>query len=466
MNIVQTVLFLLIYLCSILDHFGVGMANIRYKKTLLYKVVLLYFFFNIISISFFTFVIANNQAELVVENTRGQATDLMESLLGTLQKSVQKGPSLAVTDSASTLATLQEVLKGLPHKYLILQEDSLVLASSPGFTSIPSDFRAGALKAATSREFSGKSWYLQVKQWDRVIRFFVPLDEFGLQKTTLFIEMDMDKIGTSVRNLVRLVIFTVIILSVLHFFFGFLVFRIVVSPIQRLFFATHRLAEGDWSHKVAFKRDDEFGALGDSFDNMVATIQTNIAELQNRMDALALAHGRIQQMAITDELTGLHNRRHLFERMTESLATSIRYRYPLGLILIDIDHFKKVNDVLGHSAGDQVLRDVAAELRKHTRASDILARYGGEELVVLLPASQLADAVQAAEKYRRAIESMVTILSDGREVRVTISLGVTEYLVASSGAGGDLTLEAFINVADVGLYQSKKNGRNQVTSNQ
>jgi diguanylate cyclase (GGDEF)-like protein/PAS domain S-box-containing protein len=164
---------------------------------------------------------------------------------------------------------------------------------------------------------------------------------------------------------------------------------------------------------------------------------------------------RMEELATTDALTGLNNRRYLFELGTYEVKRSRRYKNNLSLIMIDLDHFKKVNDTYGHLAGDQVLRVVGKCCLQTFRKIDLLGRYGGEEFVAVLPETGLREAVVAAERFRKALEDLRVVTPAG-EVKVTASLGVAEM----DPETGDL--ESLLNHADQALYEVKRDGRNQV----
>ena len=158
--------------------------------------------------------------------------------------------------------------------------------------------------------------------------------------------------------------------------------------------------------------------------------------------------------ASTDALTGLYNRRQ-FEAMAEmALANCVRQKIPYSMMMLDIDHFKRVNDTFGHDVGDIVLQRVADILNQVHRDSDIIARYGGEEFIVFLSNTDVEGAKIAAERIRSAIEKAVIMAGD-TQVPVTISLGITNT------QKGDIT--AMTKEADIALYHSKENGRNQAT---
>jgi two-component system cell cycle response regulator len=167
---------------------------------------------------------------------------------------------------------------------------------------------------------------------------------------------------------------------------------------------------------------------------------------------LAEANARLEALATTDGLTGLANHRTFKEKLQEECQRAQRFRQPLALAMLDVDHFKPFNDAFGHPAGDEVLQRVARLLGENIRQIDVAARYGGEEFTVLLPNTGPTEAILVAERLRHAVEVAPWSLRP-----VTVSLGVA-YLDSSSLSPADL-----IRLADQALYRSKQNGRNRVT---
>jgi diguanylate cyclase (GGDEF)-like protein len=169
-------------------------------------------------------------------------------------------------------------------------------------------------------------------------------------------------------------------------------------------------------------------------------------------------HETVQRQAVTDELTGLFNHRRFQEVMAIEVERSKRFSQPLGLIMLDLDDFKLVNDHHGHLQGDQVLREVARVLLDSSREIDEPARYGGEEMAVALPQTDLEGAEQFAERVRSRIEALeVPMLNGPGVVRVTASVGAAA-LPQSSAADKD----ALVAAADSALYRAKRLGKNRV----
>ena len=188
-----------------------------------------------------------------------------------------------------------------------------------------------------------------------------------------------------------------------------------------------------------------------------------LATVLNAASPLATAAERIvnyeksRLQAITDPLTKLYNRGYFMETLNNELLKSRRLGYPTSLLMMDIDHFKRVNDTYGHPAGDQVLISLAECLRKTVRSSDVAARYGGEEFVVIMVGCPKANLMESGEKVRRAVEAQVMIEAAAPEnSKVTISVG------AASSEGGHWTFQDLLESADHALYAAKEGGRNRV----
>jgi len=176
----------------------------------------------------------------------------------------------------------------------------------------------------------------------------------------------------------------------------------------------------------------------------------------------AEAQRRLARGALLEPLTGLHNRRYLLDRLSTELAAGQRHRRPLALLLVDVDHFKKVNDGHGHAAGDEALRLLARVLQGAVRKEDVVARFGGEEFVILARETSLAGARALGERIRRAVErSRCTF--QGAEIALTVSVGVAVGQAPPAFEPGK-TEHQLLEAADRALYRAKRQGRNRVVS--
>jgi len=182
-----------------------------------------------------------------------------------------------------------------------------------------------------------------------------------------------------------------------------------------------------------------------------------VIDLERR---LRLSHEEVRALSIRDPLTGIFNRVYLTERLHQEIKRSQRYGHPLSVIMCDIDHFKDVNDLHGHRAGDQVLKDFVSRIAGSIRIDvDWMARYGGEEFLIVLPETDLPSSYIVAERLRRLVAEAPFHLKGG-EFRITASFGVTSYRPVLQAER--ITLDQLMEQADEFLYQAKREGRNAV----
>jgi diguanylate cyclase (GGDEF)-like protein len=210
----------------------------------------------------------------------------------------------------------------------------------------------------------------------------------------------------------------------------------------------HRLQSLEVMHRLSeIQRDAEIYRLKSS-------------NLENEIEERKKTQAKLEELATTDPLTGLLNRRHFFERFEEELDRAVRINVPISVVMVDIDHFKRVNDQHGHLVGDQVLIEIAKRINSSLRKIDTICRYGGEEFAILLPGTDLTQAEQVAERVWRKVAD-TPIKRAGVEVSVSVSLGV-----ANKEQKESMTSNTLINHADQALYAAKKAGRNQVKTYQ
>ncbi len=180
-------------------------------------------------------------------------------------------------------------------------------------------------------------------------------------------------------------------------------------------------------------------------------------QLRVDMEKIEQLKEELHEQAIHDPLTGLYNRRYLNKTLASEITRVERENNSLSVIMLDIDHFKMINDTYGHPVGDKFLVEIASLMKKHTRDSDIVCRYGGEEFLLVFPGTALASAARRAEEIRQVCTEII-IQHEGKDLNVTISVGVATYPTHGKEA------EEIIIKADKALYQSKQSGRNRVTA--
>lgn len=185
-------------------------------------------------------------------------------------------------------------------------------------------------------------------------------------------------------------------------------------------------------------------------------ILVNITARKAAEAALQQINQQLQQQAIRDGLTGLYNRRYLDATLAREIQRATRHQQPLAVIMLDIDHFKRVNDTYGHDAGDALLREMGTFLQARTRGEDIACRYGGEEFMLVLPGAALEDTRQRAELLRAELQMLIVQHQGQALERVTVSLGVAVF------PNHGMSTDALIRAADQALYQAKRTGRDRV----
>lgn len=205
-------------------------------------------------------------------------------------------------------------------------------------------------------------------------------------------------------------------------------------------------------------RDHLIGLL--AYEKTPAPLQKELLFIFSRQAALTIENARlfskVEEMALRDTLTGLYNRRYFLQILEYELNRAKRYRQPLSLVFIDLDHFKEINDTFGHSTGDQFLKQTAQKLFSLFRTTDLLARYAGDEFVAVLPATPSEGAVILAKRIQEAM-SQYQVMVRGKTLSVSVSVGVDTF-ENEEGVG----IATFIDRADKAMYEAKTQGRNRV----
>ncbi len=255
----------------------------------------------------------------------------------------------------------------------------------------------------------------------------------------IVVEMERGALFANVESVRDFAILLVSGMAAVIGLFAWLLARGILNPLRDLTHAAQRVAEGDLDISVPKRRSDELGVAIAVFNDMVAQLR------QSRE--------RLEALTTTDSLTGLLNRKGITEGFATFLVRYRRHRRPFSVIMLDIDHFKAINDRYGHLVGDLVLREVSRLLQREMRQVDLVGRYGGEEFLVLLDETGAEAAFVVAERIRNALAETV-ISHEGIRVRVTASFGVAEVARGES-------MEELLERADRAMYHAKKGGRNR-----
>lgn len=243
----------------------------------------------------------------------------------------------------------------------------------------------------------------------------------------------------------------------------------ITVPLEALENVAGKMASGNLSGRANLNTQDEVGRLAHSFNTMANAIEQRETQLRNlasgleqtvaeRTEELRKKNEVLEYLAITDPLTDSYNRRYFYDLAEAEFKKAHQEQTPLSVIIMDADYFKDANDTYGHLIGDQLLFTLAEVCKNNLRASDIFARFGGEEFVVLMPETDIAGAHRIGERLRQLTER-ITIPSENTKAHMTISLGI-----ACWQGEMQMTFDMLLARADRALYQAKANGRNQVVT--
>jgi diguanylate cyclase (GGDEF)-like protein len=247
----------------------------------------------------------------------------------------------------------------------------------------------------------------------------------------------------------------------------------VIAEAEAMIHHLHEVARGVQNladaYRKSYREQSRIMRLSDRMQRELQTAKHRLSEQATALQALNASLAteieertrlteELQRTATIDSLTGAYSRRHLFDLGVAILRQHARTGEPLSALIIDLDHFKRINDTLGHGAGDTVLRHFAEICRGAVRKNDVFARYGGEEFVILLPGSGITEAIEIAERIRTALADR-PIMTDTGEVAVTASAGAATH-------DREGTLERLLARADAALYEAKRAGRNRTVASE
>jgi len=210
--------------------------------------------------------------------------------------------------------------------------------------------------------------------------------------------------------------------------------------------------------QILQEANEELGKLNLSNEQLLIKFKEAKDRAETLANQMKIANEKLRTMALRDGLTGLFNHRYFQEIFSQEFDRAVRYQRPFSLFMLDLDHFKKINDSYGHRVGDIVLQEISALILSTVRTNDVVARYGGEEFAIIAPETDLKGAAVLAERIRKAVEQM-EILADSATVKATVSIGVAMYLPDKKTA----TKAEILDAADASLYESKRNGRNKLS---
>ena len=277
------------------------------------------------------------------------------------------------------------------------------------------------------------------------------VDEVPRVDWAVVTEIPLNEAYAPVRRLRNVTLLVVSLLLVIVGSIAYALGVLIVRPLDRLSTGAAKVASGDLSVGLPVTGGGEVGYVTQVFNDMVNKLRSGREALDEASEELRTQNLELERLSVTDGLTDLTNRRRAMEIFTEEIERAERQDHTLGVLMMDVDHFKNYNDTYGHVEGDAVLRGVAKSVKQATRGIDTPARYGGEEFMVLLPECDVQGALEAAERIRHRLSE-----EEFHGGNVTMSIGVAAY----PEHGG--TPDALIRAADAALYHAKEKGRDRV----
>lgn len=392
------------------------------------------------------------------QQRRDEANDLRLRRLQVLQAVGLTAAVHVAQNDMADLDTLVALFSDAHKKELrelaIVDDDGRVLAHSDpeAFNTVKADpFTRSAISADTP-----------VWKWGKgELMLGVPA-RAGIRWATIVTRWSLEGLEATVaRTRAQWLLVSVALFIVLGTILFFGLDRLVVAPIRALQRAVKKMEAGALETRVPKLSGRELSELAENINLMAQALQSQKENLERavaeRTHELQEVNLRLERLAVTDGLTGVYNHRRFQEQLAAEVLRSQRTARHVSVLMIDVDLFKRVNDSMGHPAGDELLRRLAAVIQGTLRQTDMLARYGGEEFAVILPETPKAEAAAAAERARVAVEEQLN--QSGRWTqRVTVSVGVATW--PENGK----TPEALLVAADQALYAAKREGRNKVVT--
>ncbi len=359
------------------------------------------------------------------------------------------GALVAVLDLRTLQPHLKNETKSPPGDVLLLDPDGRILASSHANTDKLIQLDESSLRQLQAQ--SGEALVFRGMTHQEVIGVAYVAADLSV---TIVAERDRAEVYATwikLRDMfLTLVGALVVVVAAVAFHMG----RSIVGPLQRLIGAADRIADGDLEVRLTANRNDELGHLTLVFNQMADRLRHSRAEIMAANEAMQQQNQVLETLSITDSLTGLYNRSKLDAILSDQLARFKRTQREFTLLMMDIDHFKTLNDTYGHITGDEILSGVAQILVHSIRSIDYAARYGGDEFIIILVETSAEQAQKTAERIRSQVEHM-RYSSTGSTIAVTVSIGIVRCQPT------DTTPTAVFARADRALYEAKHAGRNR-----
>jgi len=277
---------------------------------------------------------------------------------------------------------------------------------------------------------------------------------FDKLQLTIIAERDHQEVYAAWVNLRNLFLALVSVLVLMVTAIALRMGHTIVKPLQDLISATKHIVGGDLDVRLTVTRNDELGQLARTFNQMTEKLLQKQAKIIANNKAMQQKNKQLEALSVTDSLTGLYNRNKLNMIITDQLARFKRNHRPFAVLMMDVDHFKTLNDSLGHLVGDKILSAVARILIQSIRSVDFAARYGGDEFIIILTETTVNEALNTAERIRSQAVEILHGPND-KKITITLSIGIVQC------EPGDTTSTILLTRADNALYAAKHAGRNQ-----
>lgn len=413
----------------------------------------------VVSIVSLTFLTIQREREYFRQELEIQASLLLDTLPLTMRDQLYRMELDELTDIVKVVGSNQDI-----EQFVIYDESGIILADSSlpnlKFSQIVDPL--GYFLVTSKPGIGYSAW--QEDRFTAGRPIILGNQTIGAVAVGISTQALDEKISALTRQSLIFALITLTVGLSLSLWLG----RQITGPLRALADITEKMAGGDLSAQIEIPSTDEIGQLGIAFNQMATSIQKREGELRDfaadlertvdeRTEELRRQNKRLERISIEDHLTGIYNRRYFFDLAEKEVERAKRYGNPLSVVILDADHFKKMNDTYGHLIGDQILVNLAKLCSENIRGQDILARYGGEEFVILMPEANQEAAQNSAERLRKIV-AKTSMITGGLDVMITISLGV-----ASWENGSALDFNALLARADRALYQSKETGRNRVS---
>lgn len=375
------------------------------------------------------------------DSTSGARMAIAVPIAGTAGRFL--GALVARVNFRGVVPPLRAFLGGHGDRITVVDRDGGMIVRVGGADSAASDSAVPAGALSSLRNADGAIVTYDDRPGERVVGALaaIPQTSWGVVASVPY-DLAFVEIGRLRNTTAILVVVLLLVVGVLAYGLGLL----IVRPVSRLTQAAGHVAAGDLDVVVPV-----VGGGGGELAYLTEVFNTMVQRLRQARDEL-------EQLSITDALTGLVNRRRLIAQMEVEIERSRRHERRFCVLILDVDHFKRFNDRHGHLAGDDVLKGVAARLKDVVRNVDTVARFGGEEFVVMLPEEEASEALVIAERIRARVAAEPFSTGDQGTESVTVSVGVAEF--PTSGEN----LEALLAAADAALYRAKRGGRDRVAS--